>query len=445
MQNPGIVVCSRLDSERIPGKVLRKLNGIPIIVHLLRQLVKAGPKVFVAVPLDQTPKYLEVIRQFDELDGVVVVGSDFEKDPLARTYQVCQSFRLSHVFRVTHDKIFVDIESMQAILGNKICASVEYVYSSDFTPGTGFEVLSAKCLEKATNKFKDVEHITYAARLVADSTLDYRTGHSLSRLQFQGNLLIDFPEDLKLMEVVLSRLGNESSLNEVVSYLIANPKIASINRQPLVSIYTCAFNAEKYLNQTIDSVLEISVFANSEYILVDDHSSDRTCEIMAERAFNNPNISWYRNEKNIGLASSSNFALRRARGKYIIRLDADDYFDNFHGVRDMVRQAERAGQEIVYPDNWFGSWDKVQKGKEKHHVGGALFDRKALNFIRFTDNLRHYEGLDLFVRARDQLKIGYFEKPVFFYRQHDESMSKNNLELRDQIKAEILGDHESEV
>lgn len=438
MRNPGIVVCSRLDSERLPNKVARKLNGVPILVHLLRQLLKAEIQIVVAVPYTQLSTYKELIAPFPELIGVFLFGSEFVKDPLARTEQVRASFGFSHVIRVTHDKIFVDMEAMKEVIADSALAKADYIHSPYLTPGTGFEVLSAKCLVRACNEFRDVEHLTYAARLVSEKTLQYRPKRTPERLAFPHNLLIDFPEDIKLMEVLLSQLGNYSDLEEVVKYLTEHSELGLINEPPLVTVYTCAFNAEKFLHEAMESVILQDGFRSSmEYILIDDHSTDKTCELMAKFAISRPNVKWYRNEENIGLASSSNFALKRARGQYLIRLDADDCFTCASGILDMVHQAKKTNQEIVYPDNWFGSRDKIQKGNEQHHVGGALFDRKALNFVRFTDHLRHYEGLDLFTRAKNQLRIGYYDEPIFFYTQHAKSMSKNNLEERAKIKAEI--------
>jgi hypothetical protein len=108
-----------------------------------------------------------------------------------------------------------------------------------------------------------------------------------------------------------------------------------------------------------------------------------------------------------------------------------------NAIKEMVEFMELHNSEILYPDNYFGDMSLIQKGKECHHVGGALFNKNALNFIKFTDGLRGYEGYDLFLRAKDRLKIGYFEKPTFFYYQREGSMSKTNPRIRAKIKSEI--------
>ncbi len=52
--------------------------------------------------------------------------------------------------------------------------------------------------------------------------------------------------------------------------------------------------------------------------------------------------------------------------------------------------------------------------------------------------MRGYEGLDLFLRAKDALNIGYYKQPVFFYTQRNGSMSKSNVKIRAKIRKDIL-------
>jgi len=237
-------------------------------------------------------------------------------------------------------------------------------------------------------------------------------------------MLLDYEDDYKFFQVIYSRLGEQARLRSVLDFLNKNKHIVYINRKPVVSIYTCAYNATKYLEKAIDSVVDQSLFNSCEYILIDDHSNDDTFEIMAKAGVSFNNISYYRNNKNLGLASSSNIALSKARGKYIMRLDSDDYFTSTNAVKDMLEHARYTSVEALYPDNYFGDVNKIQKGRDMHHVGCALFSKAALNFIKFTDGLRGHEGYDLFLRTKHRLKIGYYEKPIFFYTQHQNSLQQ---------------------
>ncbi len=433
--NTAIVLCSRLDSERIPKKVLRKINGVSVLRHLLNRLIQTNLPIILAVPEHQVDEY--AVEMGNYYPGVTLFPSVHSEDPLARINEVATLYKLDKIVRVTHDKILVDIDQIQEALNVFTKSKADYLYFPDITPGTGFEIFSKKCIADASLLFKNVEHVSYAARLVSKNTIRLNSALYRTAPKVNLSLLIDFPEDLQLHEVLFSQLGNNANLNQVIRFINENSALSLINQPPEVSIYTCAYNAEMFIEKAMDSVEDQSVFESAEYIIIDDHSSDTTCKKIAAFALSRPNVKWVRNEINVGLASSSNRALKMARGKYIIRLDADDFFVGKNSIKDMIDFSKKSGFEAVYPDNHYGEFNKIQKGKERHHIGGTLFDKRAINFVKFTDGLRHYEGLDLFTRARDQLKIGYFEKPIFFYLQHPTSMSKTNLETRAEIKRKL--------
>lgn len=428
---PGVVICSRLDSERVPGKVLKSINGVPIISHLVGQLAKLNIPVVVAVPANQCGAYDKALSGWT---GASIWPSKFFTDPLARTCEAAKAYGFTHVVRVTHDKIFVDLEVLRRalIIAENETEGADYIHSSTLTPGTGFEIITTDCLYRASAIHKNVEHITYAVRPVSKLSLDLVTETE------PFNLLIDFPEDLKLFEVLFASLGNQASLSDVTRFLKRNPELAQINMPPVLTVYTCVHNGEKFIHRALNSIIHQGNFKKEmELIVVDDHSTDRTLEIVAKFALGKPNVSWYRNAVNKGLASSSNVALSRARGRYILRLDADDFFVDDTALSNLIQHAKDQRAEVVYPDNYFGGLDVIQKGSEKHHVGGALFDKKALSFLRFKDGLRNHDSFDIFTRAKSKLKVGYYEKPVFFYTQRSDSMSKTNLKEREETARAI--------
>lgn len=434
----GIVLCSRLYSERLPKKVFRKVNGISVFARLVSRLLITNIPVIVAVPKDQVAEYVREAHASGftlDPDRLMIFPSDFDDDPLARTHEVIQRFGFSRIVRITHDKIFVDIEQIPEALEVFDRSRAEYLYLPDMLPGTGFEIISAKCIAEATSRFKNVEHLSYAARLVSSCTIRLPSNRPMPDVPL--SLLIDFSEDLEILEVIFSQLGNDVGMSGVIKFINENPEIAKINEAPLLTIYTCAYNAAEFIEAAMLSVETQSIFRRAEYIIIDDHSSDTTCMQIAKFAIGKPNVRWARNERNLGLASSSNIALKHARGKYIIRLDADDFFTGQKTLAEFVDYAEKRGFEATYPNNHYGAFNKIQHGSEQHHVGGAIFDKRAINFVKFTDGLRNLEGLDLFVRAKDRLKIGYYEKPVFFYTQHPASMSKTNLKEREETRRKI--------
>ncbi len=91
------------------------------------------------------------------------------------------------------------------------------------------------------------------------------------------------------------------------------------------SIIMCAYNVEEYIERAIESVYKQN-YKNYELIIVNDGSTDKTLEKIrqAKKHYKMNNIIIINNVKNIGLGSSRNKAVKRARGKYILYLDSDD-------------------------------------------------------------------------------------------------------------------------
>ncbi len=89
----------------------------------------------------------------------------------------------------------------------------------------------------------------------------------------------------------------------------------------LVSIITPVYNSEKYIGETIESVLS-QTYKNWELIIADDCSKDNTAGVISK--FTDPRIKYFKLKNNSGAAVARNQALERAKGKYIAFLDADD-------------------------------------------------------------------------------------------------------------------------
>lgn len=433
----GFVICSRSNSKRVPRKCFTKIDGIPLIEHLILRALRCGYPVYLAVPGRDYEDYKYLKEEFKGFDFHIHMGQG--EDPLKRTWAVAMKYELDAVIRVCHDKIFVDKEILETLLDAfKTDSNLQYAFSSECPSGASLEIIKTEVLREAAKKFTNVEHVSYAVRCV---TTQIKNVPLPDYFKTKHRLLLDFKEDIKVLDAVLAGIQKKKhgTLREAIEFLDKNPWLSRENRPPLVTVYTCAHNAEKWIQQAMGSVAKQHDFSDMEYIIVDDHSTDRTPILVSKFCDTFKNTRWFRNEKNVGLASSSNIALTEARGEYIIRLDADDFFVTPDAIRKLIDSIEAQSVDIVYPHNYFGSHKKVQEGCDAHHVGGAIFRTRAANHVKFSEGLRGYEGLDFFVRAREQLKIGYYPHPLFFYRQHKDSLTKNNLEERQQLKEKILG------
>lgn len=90
---------------------------------------------------------------------------------------------------------------------------------------------------------------------------------------------------------------------------------------PLVSVLLPVYNGEKYVSDTIKSILK-QTYTNIELIIINDCSTDYSEEIIL--SFNDKRIRYYKNVSNLKLIQTLNKGLVLSKGKYIVRIDADD-------------------------------------------------------------------------------------------------------------------------
>ena len=91
-----------------------------------------------------------------------------------------------------------------------------------------------------------------------------------------------------------------------------------------ISVIMSVFNAEKYINKSIESILK-QTHKNFEFLIVDDNSEDSTYNLLQKYQKQDSRIKIFRNDKNIGLTKSLNFLISKSKYDLIARQDADDF------------------------------------------------------------------------------------------------------------------------
>lgn len=99
--------------------------------------------------------------------------------------------------------------------------------------------------------------------------------------------------------------------------------MSDFKQDVFVSIIMASYNKEKYIEDTIQSILS-QTEANFELIIVDDQSNDTTVEKIKLFAQKDSRIVFFENSQNRGANFCRNYGLRKAGGKYVIFIDADD-------------------------------------------------------------------------------------------------------------------------
>ncbi len=121
-----------------------------------------------------------------------------------------------------------------------------------------------------------------------------------------------------------------------------------------ISILIPVYNERKTILDIIDLVGTVAL--DKEVVLVDDHSSDGTRELLREKFGSGKNgVRVFYHEKNMGKGSAIRTALSHASGDYVIVQDADLEYSP-HDMVPMAELVERTGAEAVYGSRFLKTW-----------------------------------------------------------------------------------------
>ena len=184
-----------------------------------------------------------------------------------------------------------------------------------------------------------------------------------------------------------------------------------------------------------------------ELILVDDGSEDDTASISKGYADAEPDkIRLVRHETAQGLQKSANEVLQLARGKYIIRLDADDYLDDNALLVLANYLDQNSNIALVYPNyiyideygNYLGVENRKQIGTEANlldlpaHGACTLVRTRVLKTLGgYDEKYDRQDGYELWLKVVNSYPVGNISTPLFFYRQHGESLTQDEAKLLD--------------
>jgi len=118
---------------------------------------------------------------------------------------------------------------------------------------------------------------------------------------------------------------------------------------PLVSVIIPAYNAEQFVERTLNSVLN-QTYQNLEVIVVNDGSHDRTVEIVSEIARRDDRVMLL-HQSNSGVAAARNLGIQHSRGEFIAPIDADDLWHP-ENIAKQVNCALEGGSSVGVVYSW---------------------------------------------------------------------------------------------
>ncbi len=226
-----------------------------------------------------------------------------------------------------------------------------------------------------------------------------------------------------------------------------------------VSIIITAHNYGRFLRQCLDSALGQQCDRPFEVILVNDGSRDNTRDICDEYERRYPDRLRVLHLDGIGLSKALNVAMQHARGAYIVRLDADDYFDERLLMVEVDFLDRHPDVGMVYPDHFRITTEGVlidyvrlpRVGDEVTLLdgnpipSGSMYRRECYDTVGgYNEALRHQEDFDFWIKFIERYRVHNLPLPLVYYRKHQVSMSTNvdgRMAARRFVKRRFVEDH----
>ena len=199
------------------------------------------------------------------------------------------------------------------------------------------------------------------------------------------------------------------------------------SRSPQVSIIIPAFNAERFIGRALRSVIGQSYVDAFEIIVVDDCSTDRTA--FALELFKGE-ISLLHNDSRLGLPGTLNRAIRAARGKYIVRVDADDYVshDYLYILQRFLEgntHMDAIACDYLVVDDAENIIERVNCMERPIGCGIMFRSDHLIDIGLYDDALLMHEDRDLRLRFLEKYAIARLELPLYRYRRHNGNMTND--------------------
>ena len=210
--------------------------------------------------------------------------------------------------------------------------------------------------------------------------------------------------------------------------------------QPLVSIILTLYEIKpEYLNECLKSLLK-QTYKNIEIIAVNDCSPKTDYDYIAKIS---KKIKLYKNKENMGMNKTVKRALKLAKGKYIVRMGSDDFFNAnlLEKEVDILESNPKVGavccelhrfgkrvQNIRRPKEW--NLKKILAGNINGagYAGGMMFRAKLLDKCTISEKYRMCEDLDFHIQILEHMQIESIHQLLYFYRSHETNICKTVTE-----------------
>lgn len=230
--------------------------------------------------------------------------------------------------------------------------------------------------------------------------------------------------------------------------------------QPLVSVLMPCYNVEKYIEESMDSILN-QTYKNMEIIAINDCSTDKTLDILQTMSQRDQRIKIINNETNLKLIKTLNKGIAICQGEYIARMDSDDIALPSRIEKEVLFLEANNDHDIV--STLFYAFRTENPSKKDFHYS-PLLDSQLRAFMLFKSGIchpavmirkrvfselglsfgeeyLHVEDYALWSQAIYKTRIANIGEPLLLYRVHKNQVSSLYENIQTENKKKVFKIH----
>ena len=238
------IIQARMDSRRLPGKVMKEIEGKPLLFYVIKQTLASKLIDDVIIATSTSPKD-KIIADYCKANKINCYRGS-HNDVLDRFYKTAKKFKCNPIIRISADSPLIDPKIIDKVLNKFLNNSFDYVSNNiekndhvwkdspcNYPIGTVVEIATFKALKLSWKKAKESFEREHVFPFIQSHPEIFKISNVKSRNNYSHiRITVDKKQDLKFVQEIYARLSNNKNvitindLNQIVS---KEPSLLKIN------------------------------------------------------------------------------------------------------------------------------------------------------------------------------------------------------------------------
>jgi spore coat polysaccharide biosynthesis protein SpsF len=231
-----IIIQARMGSTRLPGKVIKRVSGIPLLLLQYQRLSLSKLADQIVIATSTNPNDSSIVKLC--LDHAIMYFKGSESDVLKRYYDAATFFKADIIVRINSDCPLIDPRVVDKVINAFLSSGQTVDYASNileetYPTGMHVEVFSYNAIKKASERHTQLDEKEHVTPYI------YRNPSIFKLLSVTNSInlsmhrwTVDYEEDFEFIsQIIKKKIKNniDTSMNQIVEFLDNNPKLLEIN------------------------------------------------------------------------------------------------------------------------------------------------------------------------------------------------------------------------